>query len=1466
MRPAATMIRGVVLLVLWLFLREIQAETDAPRKHLLKDEYQQSQWYSLLRSSYEPLARWLEHLRIDLPNQSFEAEGIFHVHLEHLSCSHFALEGIDSVVGAASASNSSSSNHNLNVSVHQVSAACSGSYAFTGGFSGQLFAIATAANQEKDAMNLSWALSSSRDWVNQTNITYLHPTSFDTQYCNLNLQVVNVSFSGSTSANIFNLFADAIASYVSRALQDQMCGLLPQQLDPYVTQQLLPKVNEWLEQWLETENETVSARQQKSMKEGTSRQARSLTRMSSEFDQPLLILQHSKQQQSIDDDNRLLDFKVDTPVLFHGMDWINRVLFARHLNHGLVPHAPNMTCHCGWFWNGWNGMLYNKSYSFPLPPDTYTFKLPLGATMSVQLSNLTVESGPDWFTHVELPHVTKSHVLETRLSLRNVTMSMPVILNVHTNDTDSDLNESFVVRVTMDSLRVLVDVDLALLRNEWSSEHFTMDIALQLIRGLIHHEREAVDAALKKLRHSVERIQVTTLDVLAGLQSLELEPIKMNNVSSESVALLEEDLDRLLNNAIALILSNYKPLVTATLRGVIQGPARKALNEIWHNNHTNTEKAFSFANAQVVSDGRNLLESAGAMTSHEFYNFTDSLLHLNAFLNRRDVLDGINQFIDCMTKDLGRWITFQARRSGAKTAFASFQNIGKVRHVSFLEPQLKIWDNSSSGVHNDTALRTVLDYDSSSSNSYDAERPSFIVAATNVSFMNLTIDARLEATIDDVQLQMESFLRYDLSILRETTLLAMLQHAACAVGPTSFSLTNLTSHLGFWQVKLQLAVVDHDAPIGSNTLNVSWDSIDEQELFNDSASILKWATQWSRELSSLILPSFLRSARETCEYGSSFEPREDDSPQSDVENDVDDTDYTSIILILGAVIVFTQPAVLMLQKPCRIANAPAVFSLPKEEEDEVDDSPLLELSTPWHPSLSEAPKTPRVVRIAVPVMLVCTMVLLVSSNVSIGASVDLVLSYVDDNAVDPEDNVRYWEMPGIVTFSLFHTAQQMLDAQVYPLYLLVVMFSGVWPYVKLILLMVCWFTPTNVMGTTSREQLLLALDSLGKFSLVDTFVLVLMVVAFRLRLGGEDTALLDVFVAPKYGFYSFLIATSLTLVGGHVVVYWHRQSILQWNDETSETMTQKESILSHVFQRSNSSRGLILSRWCAVALGLLLLIVVCLIWTCLSAPSFVFEMGGLTGVALGATARRTEYSVLSLGRSLVTSVQDPASSGMVLLLLAYYGTTVMAPFCALFILVLLLTQPLSIRQQWSLVAWAEIANAWSAIEVLVLAIFASLLEISTFAKFMLGNHCDPINYLLTQSANNNTSTMLVDTCYAVSSTISSHGYLLLLAVLLNSTWVSMVLRLAHLAVEERLQDCVIGGYRDEHPVQTLVERLYSWKGTRWMVLDERRSSDDTTTGTVRPVPGFTIAPTSMTSSSVASMSQHDREDAKERQG
>ena len=156
----------------------------------------------------------------------------------------------------------------------------------------------------------------------------------------------------------------------------------------------------------------------------------------------------------------------------------------------------------------------------------------------------------------------------------------------------------------------------------------------------------------------------------------------------------------------------------------------------------------------------------------------------------------------------------------------------------------------------------------------------------------------------------------------------------------------------------------------------------------------------------------------------------------------------------------------------------------------------------YHPSIHNT------LRYCFPIVLSLTIILLLTSNLSTGASVDLQV--IKDNGQSLIPSINIYE------FSLSSTLGEMWRAGVYMLMLLIWFCSGVWPYVKLILMIICWVTSTKTLPPIKREKILYLLDCLGKFSLIDAYVLVLMMVAFRYNLDVAGVGAVDVYVTPKY--------------------------------------------------------------------------------------------------------------------------------------------------------------------------------------------------------------------------------------------------------------------------------------------------------------------------------------------------------------
>jgi hypothetical protein len=321
-----------------------------------------------------------------------------------------------------------------------------------------------------------------------------------------------------------------------------------------------------------------------------------------------------------------------------------------------------------------------------------------------------------------------------------------------------------------------------------------------------------------------------------------------------------------------------------------------------------------------------------------------------------------------------------------------------------------------------------------------------------------------------------------------------------------------------------------------------------------------------------------------------------------------------------------------------------------------------------------------------------------------------------------------------------------------------------------------------------RERRLIALNALGKFSLVDSYVLILFVVAFRVHLGISESFAADCSVTPDYGFYSFLLVTCLSLGLGHAMLFFHRKAS---RAEVLLDDAHTENILAHSFNDQGDEPPKCLSFFFQVFLICLMVCTTVLLVLGFIQESFMFEFDGLVGLAMSDDHSVASYSAISIGTAIPQSLmKDPADPGAVFLQLSYFLFTMFTPIACLLVSLILMVWPMVLTSQRKMLMLAEVLNAWSAIEVFLLSIVAAVLQISQFAAFLVGDKCD----LIREVAQSIIDGEIFDPiCFTVHAWVNSNCWYLAAGTVLNSWLVSFILRLAHAAVEERGANVV-----DEH--------------------------------------------------------------------
>ena len=140
-----------------------------------------------------------------------------------------------------------------------------------------------------------------------------------------------------------------------------------------------------------------------------------------------------------------------------------------------------------------------------------------------------------------------------------------------------------------------------------------------------------------------------------------------------------------------------------------------------------------------------------------------------------------------------------------------------------------------------------------------------------------------------------------------------------------------------------------------------------------------------------------------------------------------------------------------------------------------------------------------------------------------------------------------------MVYSLFYSIRELRRVQLPFLANVLLFFSCIVPYGKLVLMLVGWLAPSKLLPRRYRRLLLLFVDQVGKYSLVDIFVVQFisgaLCTSFELgtptRPDGTPAQPLSVVLRTSsgVGFLSFVIATVGSLVIGHVCLFFHENDL-----------------------------------------------------------------------------------------------------------------------------------------------------------------------------------------------------------------------------------------------------------------------------------------------------------------------------------
>ena len=450
------------------------------------------------------------------------------------------------------------------------------------------------------------------------------------------------------------------------------------------------------------------------------------------------------------------------------------------------------------------------------------------------------------------------------------------------------------------------------------------------------------------------------------------------------------------------------------------------------------------------------------------------------------------------------------------------------------------------------------------------------------------------------------------------------------------------------------------------------------------------------------------------------------------------------------------------------------------------------------------------VRYFIPAVVVVNIGFFLSGHLNLGASVNIVAKLAGETIT----------VENFFEFSLAQSTIDIWKAGGKQLAILIVLFSGVWPYTKQCVTFVLWFLPPKQVSITRRGSIFLWLDALAKWSMVDIFVLIVSITAFRVSVQSPDVAFLpnnfysiDLLVVPKWGLYANMIAQLMTQICSHFIIHYHRRMVERatvsyesrvvggnleggWNDNDDQIKSPgsncdhiddtKDCLRTHAFSRPHrgESDKLRARSWvskCLVAVAALLSLLI-LLGCFLS--SFSLEVLGILGVVVesGQQFKQavTDHSVFTIIKLLMGEAKFLGGAGN------YIGLAVLSALLILSVLIVPILQALVLLYQWfssmsrrhrnRMSILVESLQAWQYAEVYVISLIVAAWQLGPVSEFMINSYCDGLSNSFATLVFFGVLSKDDAQCFRVQATIKDATYILIVAAILLGLLNAFVMR------------------------------------------------------------------------------------------
>jgi len=484
----------------------------------------------------------------------------------------------------------------------------------------------------------------------------------------------------------------------------------------------------------------------------------------------------------------------------------------------------------------------------------------------------------------------------------------------------------------------------------------------------------------------------------------------------------------------------------------------------------------------------------------------------------------------------------------------------------------------------------------------------------------------------------------------------------------------------------------------------------------------------------------------------------------------------SLSVILGSIVIAACSSIYVIERTSRRKRCNLINSLSEQEMNtrlDHQEAIIATLKEKTKYSMFSNVEIPSKARIAIPAGIIINIALFLSCHLQTFAAIsfDLETQILNTSA----DRILEFSIAKM-TFGVWSSGSEFLAFCIFFL-------SIVWPYIRLISMF--WLFFSQRLDISRRGVLLRWIDTIGKWSLLDIFVMIIALVSLRTSISNSQDENnpreifynIDLMLIPVYGVYSNLAAQTCSQIISHLLMFYHRKTLRSISNQTyqkqspshecsynytkessrgnSSTEIEEESIERQpLFVTCNIRKAL-----CSQSFTLLwqnkedslqmrnstntLVRLICLSSiVCIFLGSYFasFKIGllGVLGIILENNQHLSNgvpsYSLFSVSWLMVSesTYLESLSTTLGLLLLAsfFIVTTVIGPCLLAVSLYFLWFVPMSYISRTRLIETIHIFRNWQFLDVYLVSIILSTWQIGGVLEYMLSPYCQAIGAML----------------------------------------------------------------------------------------------------------------------------------------